>query len=285
MIILEKIQQKITKEYLAQLLPKRAKRLAKANIHIPTNAYRFSMTIFLGILIGCIGIYFPHIPNPPSKIHKAVAPTMALKEYMDQKKSEPAAQNMKVTSPMPMIIVEEDQEERAIEVAKTGDLKTAITLYKDLLKETPGTPHQFFRLATLLQRNGQSKDAMLLYQKILAHQPLHMDALSNLVYILKDQDTDLAIRTLEKYAESIPESAKNYGYLSYLFGQLSDFDTALKYAARAQNMDPNDPILLFNLAILYEHVGAKTQAKNAYTILLQHHTNADLPWADIRKKI
>ena len=91
------------------------------------------------------------------------------------------------------------------------DLDKALDLQAKLIEVGERTPELFYNTGLLLQKSGQTEDAIRLYQEALTERPNFAEALLNLGHALKSQgNLDDARNYWRQALEQKPELATGY---------------------------------------------------------------------------
>ena len=96
-----------------------------------------------------------------------------------------------------------------------------------------------FKTALDLQKNGQLDEAERIYQKILALQPLHLDALNNIgvIYMSRNRNAD-ALAVLNRAVEVKDANADPYYNLACIHARMGDTASSLEYLKKAIALNP-----------------------------------------------
>ena len=97
-----------------------------------------------------------------------------------------------------------------------------------------------YEKARALHREGRLPGAGVWYEKVIAMDPGHVQALNNLgVLRLHEKDYPMARRYFEKAIHLKPDYVDPYYNLACVFAATGQVDRGLRYLGKAINMDPN----------------------------------------------
>jgi Flp pilus assembly protein TadD len=127
----------------------------------------------------------------------------------------------------------------------------------------------YYQLGLMAQQQGDFREAEKYYQQLLADDPAHLEALTNLsaVYILQNNYTQ-ARTTLDRILRLHPHNTKalvNLGIISLKSGQP---DSAERRFQEALSIDPEEQTALTNLAYLAKQQNNTSQLEGYYKKLL-----------------
>ena len=194
---------------------------------------------------------------------------------------------------------------------KKGQRKKALKAVKTPAPPSQKTEHLFYKKAVNYHRQNKLDMAIQMYLEVLAENPENPDALLNLssAYIqsslftmarpllekLKHDDPenpkvllnfavmeiglgrpDEAIRYLKK-SERLTEEPhfEIYFHLGVAFSHLEALDEALTWYQRAEKLSENNPLLLFNMAVVYDKL-EKYETALRYYVSLKGNAGAQL---------
>ncbi|MEM8873044.1 MAG: DNA-directed RNA polymerase subunit alpha C-terminal domain-containing protein [Planctomycetota bacterium] len=111
---------------------------------------------------------------------------------------------------------------RGLEAEEAGDFDKAVETYRRALNEDPDHEATSFRLAVLLDREGEDEEAIELYESLTAGGEVKVAALMNLAVLYEDHDRyEEAARCLRAVLESNPHHARAKLYLKDVESALS----------------------------------------------------------------
>jgi adenylate cyclase len=119
----------------------------------------------------------------------------------------------------------------------TGEFQQAFDVYQRVIKLKPEFVNAYTDFRMVCQRLGREQDADLARGEMLARLP---------TYLLQNPDD---VRQRMVYAHALAEIGRN--------------EEALREAAQAQELSPNDPLMLYNTACVYSRLGESRRAVEA----------------------
>jgi tetratricopeptide (TPR) repeat protein len=150
-----------------------------------------------------------------------------------------------------------------------GDRKKSarlIELYERLAQADTGeAAGLYFKAAELARTAGRTPKAMELYRKVLADNRGHVAARQQLIKIYVDRkEWNRAAGNTVVLLEFEPNNADLRLFLSEMYMNMNNFDTALREAAHAARLKPKDAAVLLHQAMLAEKAGKPKEAINLY---------------------
>jgi tetratricopeptide (TPR) repeat protein len=144
----------------------------------------------------------------------------------------------------------------------TAAVRTELENY---LRESPNDPAALVRLGELQQQDGAVDEAVKMYEKVVADNPLYAPAFRQLALLYGRLSTDsakayeLVTKARQAYPED-PEIAKTLGILNYRRGYYPQSIELLKEAAAKRK---DDPELAYYLGEVYHQLKQYTECKEA----------------------
>jgi tetratricopeptide (TPR) repeat protein len=130
---------------------------------------------------------------------------------------------------------------------------------------------------------GRLSEARQKYEKILAAQPDHVDALVNLgtILFLSDAETAAASRYLQALAINPDHVEGNYNLANLLEGQ-GELDAAVLFYKKAIQAEPEFADAHFNLAMVLEGLGNRARAREHWRRYLE--LDPESKWVEFIKR-
>lgn len=174
--------------------------------------------------------------------------------------------------PNQYIVVKKEREAEDMEAQLTGALSAlgqnryvaALELFNNMYREFPDNPQVLMGRAVSMQKLGQHSSALSAYEDVLRVDPRNLEALTNMLGILKEQDTNTALFNLKQLRELYPYNAEITAQLGMIYGMQGDFANSVKYLDMADALKPNDMNILFNKAVAYDKMGKSREAADIY---------------------
>lgn len=153
---------------------------------------------------------------------------------------------------------------RGYDAFNRGDLASAQSEYTRALQTDPGNTDAMHGLAATALRQGHLERAATGYQKILEANPQDPLALAALINIRSQIDPAAAESRLKTLAVAQPDIAAPDFALGNLYAKQARWNEAQQAYFRAYNTEPENPDILYNLAISLEHLRQTRLAAQYY---------------------
>lgn len=157
-----------------------------------------------------------------------------------------------------------------------GDYQAALQIFDDLYRKNPRDMRIIMGRAVALQKLGQTDEAMDAYQVALRTDPHNIEAITNVLGLLRGKDTQTALQKLQQLRDLYPANADVTAQLGMVYGVAGDYTNAIKYLNMADALKPGNPTVLYNKAVAYDHMGNTTEAANLYRQILLLASDGDL---------
>lgn len=157
-----------------------------------------------------------------------------------------------------------------------GSYQAALEMFDDLYRKTPTDMRVQMGRAVALEKLGQTDEAMNAYQGVLRKDPRNVEAMTNMLGMLKGKDAPTAIRKLQQLRDLYPANADVVAQLGMVYGVAGDYGNAIKYLDMADSLKPGNPTVLYNRAVAYDHMGNTPQAATLYRQILLLASDGDL---------
>jgi Flp pilus assembly protein TadD len=149
-----------------------------------------------------------------------------------------------------------------------GNYQAALELFDDLYRKSPRDMRVTMGRAVALQKLGQTDEALEAYQVALRTDPRNIEALTNMLGLLKGRDAPTALKKLQQLRDLYPANAEVTAQLGMVYGMAGDYNNALKYLNMADALKPGNSTVLYNRAVAYDHMGKTTEAAELYRQIL-----------------
>jgi len=136
-----------------------------------------------------------------------------------------------------------------------GRLDDAAQQYTQALKSNSEERDALLGLAYIAQKKGQNEDAQLLYRRVLRQEPGNAIAGAALLALDSESDSARAASRARELAMRQPDSAASMavaGNAAARSGQMAD---AVQLFARAQSLEPGNPMHAYNHAVALDRLG------------------------------
>jgi len=230
----------------------------------------------------------PFDPNAPKP-----GPNDVLKQL--QQNLETPAIRRKISSGYMIIRKESDADDidSRLTAARTalaqGRAAAALELFEDLKRDFPKDKRILMGRAVSLQKLGQEEDALAAYEAVLNNDPKNLDALSNMLGLLKSKDPGLAVEKLQELRDTYPYQGDITAQLGIAYASNGQFDQGLKYLEMADSLKPGSAYVLYNKAVLLDKMGRRQDAASLYRRILRLAADGELdqklPLETIRSRL
>jgi Flp pilus assembly protein TadD len=153
---------------------------------------------------------------------------------------------------------------RGFDAFNRGDLAAAQTEYERAQKSDPRNTDALHGLAAIAVRQGRADQAEWLYKQITEADPHDTVALSALINSRAQVDPGSAESKLKTLSAAQPELAAPYFSLGNLYARHGRWNDAQQAYFRAYSAEPENPDILYNLAISLEHLRQNKLAAQYY---------------------
>lgn len=157
---------------------------------------------------------------------------------------------------------------RGYEAFNRGELTLAQLEYERARKNDPRNTDVLHGLAALALRQGRHDQAEALYRQIIEYDPQDGVATSALLNQRGHVDPGLTESRLKSIAASEPELAAPHFSLGNLYSRMGRWNDAQQAYFRAFNAEPDNPDILYNLAISLEHMRQNKLAAQYYSLAI-----------------
>lgn len=149
-----------------------------------------------------------------------------------------------------------------------GNAAAAVEMYDRLLGESPRNEKVLMGRAVALQKSGQNTAALAAYEDVLRSNPKNLDALTNMLGLLRRQSPGLALDKLKALYETYPFNAAIAAQLGTAYGDAGRYDDGLRLLDQALSMAPSNGMYMFNKAVLFDRMGRAPEAAAMYRAAL-----------------
>jgi Flp pilus assembly protein TadD len=223
----------------------------------------------------------PGQPNRPFDPNQAPPDQSTALRTVDQLLEQPA-----IVRPLPLgwLTVRKEHEAEDVDtrltVARTAlsqnNNQSALQLFNDLKKKYPKDKRILMGRAVALQKLGQYDAALSAYEAVLNNDPKNLEALTNMLGLLKRKDPALAIEKLEQLREAYPYNADITAQLGIAYAGAGRFEDALRHLEMAEALNPGSAYVLYNKAVLYDKMGHSQRAGDLYRQIMRLAASGDL---------
>ena len=166
---------------------------------------------------------------------------------------------------------------KAVSYHRQNKLDMAIQMYLEVLAENPENPDALLNLSSAYIQSSLFTKARPLLEKLKQDDPENPKVLLNFAVMeIGLARPNEAIRYLEK-TETLSEEPhfEIYFHRGVAFSHLGALDEALTWYQRAEKLSENNPLLLFNMAVVYDKL-EKYEKALRYYVSVQGNAGAQL---------
>jgi TolA-binding protein len=163
---------------------------------------------------------------------------------------------------------------KALSYHRSGKIQTAIEMYLEVLKKNPDFEDAIFNLGAAYIATSDFGKAHTLYEKLKDLDPKNPRILLNLS--LSEIGLGLpekAILNLEKAELFKGPRFEIYLNRGIALSQIGNFNEAIKWHKRAEEIKKDEPLLLFNMALCYDKHKEYPDALKYYLLFLKHESS------------
>lgn len=165
--------------------------------------------------------------------------------------------------------------ERAYNAIASGQNEIARESYRRVLSVEPNNIQALFGMGALLHRAGDLNGARLYYAKVLKQNPDHRDTLNNFLSLVAEESPEQALTKLKELEMKNPDFSPIPAQIAYIYQKLQNLPLAAQYMVKALALAPNNLTYKYNLAILLDKQGARTDAAQFYQDLVDAYLKGE----------
>ena len=148
---------------------------------------------------------------------------------------------------------------------QSGQKKSALIKMRNYLKINPQDFNTRYNYALMSQQNGDIKEAINNYNKVILNDKKNWRALTNLYLIFFDQEKySEGLILVNKILDIIPNHQPTLRDKAHLLYYLNQLEIAHKNIIESIKLNPKDYIALNILGMIYDKMDSKDQAINVY---------------------
>lgn len=152
----------------------------------------------------------------------------------------------------------------------------ALELFNELYKDYPRDRRVLMGRAVALQKLNDYGGALAAYEEVLGVEPQNLEALTNMLGLLKAQDPALAVQKLGELQEAYPYNADIAAQLAVAHAGQGSYQEAQRYLDLADALKPGSASVMYNKAVLYDKMGRRTEAADLYRRIVRMSTEGRL---------
>ena len=150
-----------------------------------------------------------------------------------------------------------------------GRHTSALELYEQLYKDNPKSKQVLMGLAVAQQKSGFTESAIATYEELLKVDSKNIDAMANMLGLIKTQYPSVAFRRLRDLWEQNPNNANIAAELGLMSSSLGQDQDALRYLGVAASLEPNNASHFYNMAVINDRAGVPKNAIELYQKALE----------------
>jgi len=159
--------------------------------------------------------------------------------------------------------------ERAIEM---GRYDSALEIFNALHEKHRDDPNILLGRAIALQKTGQSEAAIVAYEQLLKMRPDNVEARVNMLGLMGKRYPAVALTRLQDLQEQYPEDVGVIAQVAVLQAGMGRYDEALRFLGMAAGMEPENPLHIYNMAVIADRAGNAKEAIKYYEKALEVDT-------------
>lgn len=174
--------------------------------------------------------------------------------------------------PKKYLVVQKDHKAGEIDTRLTGArlalsqgrTQAALQIFNELYADYPRDKRVMMGRAVSFQKLGQTGEALAAYEDILNRDPKNLDALTNMLGLLKKENPGLAVEKLLELREAYPFNADITAQLGVAYAGSGEYEEALRYLEMADALKPGSAFVLYNKGVLFDKMGRTAEAGAIY---------------------
>lgn len=147
---------------------------------------------------------------------------------------------------------------------REGRYVKALNMFDQLYEINPNDPAVILGRGVALQHLGRYNEALNVYEQVLRENPDNLEALTNMLGILSVQNPAYSVDKLERLQARYPQNAGIKVQLALAYGDMNRVQDAGSLLMAASNLDPRNPTIAYNLAVMYDRMGDAVNAAMWY---------------------
>jgi tetratricopeptide (TPR) repeat protein len=159
--------------------------------------------------------------------------------------------------------------EHAYTALQEGRLEAAQQSYTTVLRSNPFEVNALLGMAYIAHQQGQREQALDFYQRVLRQDPSNAAAMAAVLELDARIDSTTARLKAQDLAERQPDSVAAISQAAHALVAQGRVAEAIPWFARAQWLEPNNPLHAYNHAVALDRMGQVQQALAQYQHVLQ----------------
>ncbi len=168
------------------------------------------------------------------------------------------------------------KEKLAYNAVLIGQYEVALELYKQVIAAEPNNYYSRFSLAVVYQKLGQINQAKKIYRDLLKIDSTNEEeVIGNLLAILIEESPKDSLYLLSRLTTQNPKSAYVLAQASVAYEKMKNYDQAIKLLQKALEIDPENFVYKYNLAVIYDKTSNTQEALNLYQEVAKNYSSQD----------
>ena len=160
------------------------------------------------------------------------------------------------------------------QLLQTNQPEQANIHFQQVIRQRPQHADALNNLGWIHQVRGENDVPQAYYLKALAADPLHGNAMHNLITLMKSQRRLTEItEILKRYCDRRPNDARAHRELGMIYAKSGRMELARTEFSQALTGDPEDQAARNNLALALAHLGQKKEAQEQLKQVLKQNPN------------
>lgn len=173
-----------------------------------------------------------------------------------------------------------------------GRLRAAADMFETLYMKHGDNVRVAMGRALAYHKLKNNRKALPAYEDVLKLEPKNLEALTNMLGILRLQEPELALERLLDLYELYPTNETVLAQLGGTYGHMKQYSKAIKYLDMAVALAPESSLFHYNRAVVLDHMARRHEAAASYRRSLALFTQtgkpmsaANIPVAAIRARL
>jgi len=165
-----------------------------------------------------------------------------------------------------------------------GRWDDAVQVYRETLKERPGRPDLWLRIADIEAHLGHQDESIAALECAVESAASDASIYERLSQAYSQADKpSLALKAMQRALALQPNNAAYHQAVAVLTAWLGDYRQAQEHYKRAEQLGATDPDVILNLARVYSWAGDTDQAVETYRRYLSKHAEAAAVWLELAR--
>lgn len=153
-----------------------------------------------------------------------------------------------------------------------GRYEAAYDIFDRLYERNKRDPNILMGRAVALQNLGRDQAAIRAYEELLDIRPDNVEARVNMLGVVGQEFPSIALRQLLALFNENSDNVAVAAQIAVVQARLGYYEDALKHLGIAASYEPKNPSHVFNMAIIADRAGYKSQAIELYESALEIDT-------------